>query len=208
MYIDDRVLKKINNECSYYYTVYEHARTVVVVGRSCKPEEDVHVDRCRTDHVPILRRIGGGGTVVLTKGIIVVSVSGKTSLHFHLQEHMNAVNRAIVNAIAYFRVKNLSTKGISDITMSNKKILGSSLHRKKDIVLYQGSLLLNPDLTLFERYMKHPQKEPDYRNGRTHSDFITSLWEEGYKIDKMELISALEDELSLGPPWASLKPVN
>ncbi len=173
-----------------------------MLGRSCKLEEDVYIERCRTDHIPVLRRMGGGGTVLLTEGVIVISLAGNTTLPFHLREHMNSVNSMIIQTLKEFHVKNLSVKGISDIVLGNKKICGSSLHRKRDTILYQGSLLLCPDIQIFDRYLKHPKKEPDYRNGRKHQDFITSLWEEGYRIDKEDLISALKHDFSKKIPWS------
>ncbi len=43
---------------------------------------------------------------------------------------------------------------------------------------YQASLLVNPDLSLFERYLYYPPREPSYRRGRPHREFCTSLTEE------------------------------
>jgi lipoate-protein ligase A len=108
----------------------------------------------------------------------------------------------IIQTLKEFHVKNLSIMGISDIVLGDKKICGSSLHRKKDTLLYQGSLLLGPDIQIFDRYLKHPMKEPDYRKGRKHQDFITSLWEEGYRIDKQDLISALKSTFAQKIPWS------
>ncbi len=206
MYIDNRVLSKLTSVCDYCYVVYEQEKPEVILGRSRKPEKDVYVERCRADSIPVLRRIGGGGTVLLNPGVIVISVGGRTHLPFHLREHMTAVNVTIISALSLLGIEELAIKGISDIAIGNKKILGSSLYRKKDTVLYQGSLLLNPDLKLFERYLKHPEKEPDYRQGRPHRAFLTSLWNEGYRFDAQTIISVLNRELERGAPWGTLNP--
>jgi len=47
-------------------------------------------------------------------------------------------------------------------------------------LLYHAVLNLGEPASTFERYLKHPSKEPDYRKGRSHSDFVTSLKEKGY----------------------------
>lgn len=204
MYIDDQVLRGLDAECRYSFLVYEPLQTEVVLGRSCKAQEDVKVARCREDGIPILRRAGGGGTVVLCPGILVISVAGSTKVPFALREHMEAVNESIVSSLGDLGVYSLSMLGISDIAIENRKILGASLHRRKDIVLYQGSLLVRPEMQLFERYLTHPKKEPDYRKLRSHEDFMTSLFLEGYEIEISTLKKRVEAELRKGPPWASL----
>lgn len=205
-YIDERVLELIRRGNDYACLVYEARRTEVVLGRSGKAEDDVLLDQCTRDDVPIHRRAGGGGTVVLSRGVVVISIAGKTALAYHLKEHMNAVNRAVIKALQKLDVKNLSIQGISDITIDDKKILGSSLHRKKDLVLYQGALLVNPQLDLISRYLRHPKKEPEYRGGRAHSEFITSLYREGYRIDIDHLIALLKKELTRNKPWPLARP--
>jgi lipoate-protein ligase A len=204
MYIDDRVLDKISETCRYTFSVYEHERTVVVLGRSCSVDQDVYVRRCIEDGVPVLRRLGGGGSVVLCRGVLVVSAAGETQAAFRLREHMNAVNIALIRVLEDFGVKALALQGISDIACGEKKICGSSLHKKRNVVLYQGSLLLNPDLSLFERYLKHPPREPDYRQGRPHETFVSSLHREGYRIDKKQLVGNLEKALAKQNPWSVL----
>ncbi len=200
-HIDDRVLRHIRNGSDYACEIYEAQQTEVVLGKSGKAEDDVHLEKCTQDHVPVHRRAGGGGTVVLCRGVIVISVAGRTTLAYHLKEHMNAVNRAVIKTLKHFGIKDLSIRGISDIAIGDKKLLGSSLHRKKDLVLYQGSLLVDPPLDLIAGYLCHPQKEPDYRRGRLHTDFITSLYSEGYRVDKTGLIKVLKRELTERCPW-------
>lgn len=204
MYIDDRMLKKVKDHNSYHFLVYEPSKTEVILGRSCKEADDVNVENCQEDNITVLRRAGGGGTVVLSQGIIVISVAGISRVKYFLKEHMITINERIISALRYFGVEGLSIKGISDIAIGDRKILGSSLYRRKDIVLYQGALLVNPDMSIFERYLKHPKREPDYRMGRPHRDFITSLYKERYEIPKSKIAESLEIRLGQGPPWISL----
>jgi len=43
MYIDDRVLKRIEEGSDYWIEVYEQQTLEIVLGRSREPERDVHI---------------------------------------------------------------------------------------------------------------------------------------------------------------------
>lgn len=200
-YIDDLVIDRMVQGSEYACEIYEGHRVEVVLGRSSKIEEDVMVETCADDGIPLSRRRGGGGTVILSPGILILSIGGRSTLQYHLREHMNAVNRIIVDTLEQLGVDSPVIRGISDITLGMKKILGSSLYRRKDLVLYQGSLLVNPDLSLMKRYLKQPRKQPAYRKDRSHEDFVTSLHNEGYEIPKVEIIDKLREAFIEGSPW-------
>ena len=200
-YIDDLVIDRMVQGSEYACEIYEGHRVEVVLGRSSKIEEDVMVETCADDGIPLSRRRGGGGTVILSPGILILSIAGRSTLQYHLREHMNAVNRIIVDTLEQLGVDSPVIRGISDITLGMKKILGSSLYRRKDLVLYQGSLLVNPDLSLMKRYLKQPRKQPAYRKDRSHEDFVTSLHNEGYEIPKVEIIDKLREAFIEGSPW-------
>ena len=200
-YIDDLVMDRMVQGSDYACEIYKAHRIEVVLGRSSKIEEDVMVETCADDGIPLSRRRGGGGTVILSPGILILSIAGRSTLQYHLREHMNAVNRIIVDTLEQLGVDSPVIRGISDITLGMKKILGSSLYRRKDLVLYQGSLLVNPDLSLMKRYLKQPRKQPAYRKDRSHEDFVTSLHNEGYEIPKVEIIDKLREAFIEGSPW-------
>jgi lipoate-protein ligase A len=200
MYIDMLVLDRLDGSAGHAVAAYPVRKTEVVLGRSTSLEE-VHADRCRADRVPVLRRAGGGGVVVLSPGMVVISVAGTSGIPFCLREHMNLVNRRVMAALEGLGVGDLSLRGISDIALGDRKLLGSYLYRRRDLVLYQGSLLVNPDLGLIDRYLKHPRTEPDYRRGRPHADFLTSLRRQGYTLTPGQVAAEILEVLGRSNPW-------
>jgi lipoate-protein ligase A len=86
----------------------------------------------------------------------------------------------------------VSHRGISDLAIGEKKILGTSLYRRRLILFYQGSLLVSGDLSLFTRYLAMPTRVPDYRAGRGHEEFCTTLAKEGHALGARSVIAALE----------------
>jgi lipoate-protein ligase A len=55
------------------------------------------------------------------------------------------------------------------------KFSGNAQRRKKHFLLFHGTLLLNFDLALIDKFLRMPSKEPDYRQGRSHKTFLTNL---------------------------------
>ena len=49
-------------------------------------------------------------------------------------------------------------------------------------MLYHGTLLYDFDISLVERLLAHPPREPQYRAGRGHADFIANLPTTGQQV--------------------------
>ncbi|MCR4398029.1 MAG: hypothetical protein NUV93_03605, partial [Firmicutes bacterium] len=81
------------------------------------------------------------------------------------------------------RPGSLAVRGLGDVCMGDRKILGSSFYLKRRVGLYQASLIVLDFRDEVSRYLRHPSREPDYRAGRPHSEFITSLEQEGGPTD-------------------------
>src|SRR5438309_1902620 len=54
--------------------LWEWQQSAVVLGSGCRLIEDVEVEVCRQDEVPIWRRASGGGTVLLGSGCLCFSL--------------------------------------------------------------------------------------------------------------------------------------
>ncbi len=91
--------------------------------------------------------------------------------------YFRLLNQALIDSLAthWYELKSLSQNGISDIVAGDKKIAGTSLFRSRNYLLYQASVLINLDLELVKKCLAHPTKEPSYRQGRKHEDFLAGL---------------------------------
>ena len=178
--------------------VYEQLDTEVVHGPSFHINEEVFIDRCEKDNVPITARRGGGGTVVLSPGILVIiAVSKKNSDREGPKDVFRRVHDVIIPTLRKIGLDGAEPAGISDLAVNNKKILGSSLYlgSKPPLFYYQSSLMVSNDLSLLDRYLRHPPREPSYRKGRGHGDFCTTLKELGGCVDMSELAGLIRVDL-------------
>ena len=168
----------------------------VVLGRAT-PVRDVYVGRCVADGVPVYRRKGGGGAVVLAPGMLVISTCFSFSSRPDATMLISGLAETIIQALTAYgqksgsRVQGLSIRGFGDVCIGDRKIVGSSLYFGKDLALYQASLLVRDSAGIINRYLDRPSAEPEYRRGRTHDQFVTSLEQENIPADSGALTREL-----------------
>jgi len=182
--------------------LYEPADVTVVLGAGRRAEEDVLEAQAAADGVAVRRRRGGGGTVVLTPGQAVLALVTEVASAFRNREYFRAINDWVREALAGLGIEAsiLEDRGISDLAIRERKILGTSLYRRRRILFYQGSLLVENDPALFDRYLRFPSRVPDYRRGRGHSEFCTTLALEGYSVTVARVMESLERVLQARLP--------
>lgn len=152
----------------------------IILGASNRADIALNIENVKQDNITVLKRPSGGQTVMLTPNNLIVAVVFHQPKELQPKDVFDQINSLIISVLEKEEIHNLSMKGISDIAIDGKKISGSAIYRKKDVLLYHAVINIGEPATTFERYLKHPTKEPDYRNGRKHSDFVTSLKEIGY----------------------------
>ncbi len=166
----------------------------MVLGAGRRAEDDVDLDSVRKDGVPVRKRRGGGGTVVLSPGQVVLAVVTEVSSPFHNREYAAALGGWFVEALesAGADPSSIVPRGISDLAVGDRKILGSSVYRSRGLFFYQGSLLVSIDVALFSRYLRYPSRVPAYRRGRDHGAFCTTLHEQRMGVSVPDVLRALE----------------
>lgn len=183
---DEQALRLFEEEKQELFWVYEPQEISVVLGRGSK-EKEIKIEACLQDGITLWRRKGGGGAVVLAPGMLIITVVLRSRSKVYPSYWLQALGKEWCRVLRNLGVTEASVKGYGDVCLGERKILGSSIYNRGDIILYQASLLVNCPLELIPRYLHHPPREPDYRRGREHLDFVTSLERAGYNI-KLSLL--------------------
>ena len=171
-------------------------KSYIVLGASNNAKDAVVEESTLRDNISVLKRRTGGQTVMLTSNNIIISAVITDESVMKPKEVFNRFNDLIIGAIGKNHTVKFSTRGISDIAMGEKKILGSSMYRGKEKLFYHAVLNFDEPSTTFQKYLKHPSNEPDYRKGRMHHEFVTSLKETGYTESIYHLKEKLHEALS------------
>jgi lipoate-protein ligase A len=151
---------------------YIHPETAVVLGRGSDPARELHIDACLADRVPIYRRRGGGCAVVLDPGNLVVSVALPLPGLGGIRAAYDRMTEWLIETLARCGAAGVRREGASDLARADRKLGGACIYRRRDLLLYSTTLLVAPDIDKVERYLQHPPREPQYRRGRTHREFM------------------------------------
>lgn len=147
----------------------------VVIGRGGKPDLELDLEAIRADAAPVYRRRGGGCAVVLDPGNLLVSAAAPMAGVGGVTSAFTAFTGWVTGGLAAVGIPGVTGAGVSDLVLDDRKVGGSCIYRTRGLVYYSTTLLVEPDLSLIERYLPHPPREPGYRRGRIHRDFMGTL---------------------------------
>lgn len=165
---------------------WEPRETFVVVGYANKVAMEVNVAACEAKGIPIFRRCTGGGTVVQMRGglnyslILRIDEAGETRNITSANQFIMEKNRAAMATLAGdSKIQNskskIAVRGHTDLCLGEVKFAGNSQRRRKNFLLFHGTLLLDCDLALISELLLMPSLQPDYRASRPHKEFVTNL---------------------------------
>jgi len=154
--------------------VWEWPGPAVVLGAGCRLAEDVDEAACAADGVPVLRRSSGGGTVLLGPGCLLYTLVLDQERDPALAE-IRPSYRFILGRVAAALGADVAQEGISDLALAGRKFSGNAQQRKRRYLLHHGTLLHAFDLGRVGRYLRPPPRQPEYRSGRPHADFLLNL---------------------------------
>jgi lipoate-protein ligase A len=167
-------------------------RVEVVLGSGSDPARELRVEACRDDGVAVLRRRGGGCAVVLDPGNVVLDVGLPIEGLGGIRTWFDRISAWLVDELAAIGIAGVEQHGVSDLVLDDRKIAGSCMHRSKGVMHYSVTFLVEGDVDLIERYLRHPPREPEYRRGRRHREFVRRLAEHPGAWTAAALAEALE----------------
>jgi lipoate-protein ligase A len=150
-------------------------RLTVVVGRAVDIASEVDVERCERLDIPIVRRPSGGRSVVIGPGTVQYTFA----LPYRLSAELGGIssskrfcNRLLLGGLADSRVAEDES---GDLLVGDRKVGGLAIKRGRDAMMLHGTLLACADIDAVASLLRHPLREPPYRRGRSHADFLLNL---------------------------------
>ena len=172
---DDSLIQGVRETDRPRWNLYQPAMTMVVVGRNSRLEQEVDLERCTGLGLPIYRRYGGGCSVVLDPGNIVVSIVFPTAALVSSRLYFARATQWVIDGLQDIGVTQVRCDGISDLVVGDRKIGGSCIYQTKSFVYFSTTILVQPDFSIIAACLRHPPREPVYRNGRSHEAFLMGI---------------------------------
>jgi lipoate-protein ligase A len=183
---------------------WEPENYFTVVGYSNHVQKEVNVAACEQEKIPIFRRCSGGGTVLQGPGCLnyslIAPIEENGPLHsitsanrFIMERNRESLKKLLARSGRRGEAKEsqslvtsaptIEVRGHTDLSLGPRpstldpalKFSGNAQRRKKHFLLFHGTFLLRFDISLMERFLRMPSLEPDYRQSRSHKDFLTNL---------------------------------
>lgn len=158
--------------------IWESAVPFVVLGLSNHVSAEVATAVCAQRGIPILRRVSGGGTVVQGPGCLsyaltlLIPETGPLATITGTNRHLMEIHRA---ALENLLGEPVAVRGHTDLETGGRKFSGNAQKRGRRALLFHGTILYAADLELINRLLRHPSREPDWRDRRAHAEFIGNL---------------------------------
>lgn len=178
--------------------IWESPQRLVVLGRSSRIDEEADRAACRRLDVPILRRNSGGAAIVAGPGCLMYAVA----LSYERRPALRSVDQVhcfVLNTIARgLRTlgADVSIRGTSDLALGERKFSGNSLRCRRNAVLYHGTLLYDFHLQLATDCLRTPPRQPEYRAGRGHREFIVNL-----PLGREQIVAAVRKAWNAERAW-------
>ncbi len=157
--------------------LWEPAEPMVVVGRASQVEQEVRRDECARRGIPVFRRSSGGAAIVTGPGClmyaVVLSYENYPHLHMIEQAHRFVLERLLEGLRPL--TPDMQRCGTSDLAIHGRKVSGNSMRARRTHLLYHGTLLYDFALDLIQACLKTPPRQPEYRAGRDHHEFVSNL---------------------------------
>jgi lipoate-protein ligase A len=212
-------VEKNKSDDEVYLVFYENS-DAVILGKNLVKTSEVYGHKKLP---PVIRRASGGGSVVHFHGNLNYGLIVNTKTHPQFAS-ISCSYAAILSCVAksLYDAKNCNIKnggklivkpgGISDLCVEDsrgsRKISGNSQARKKNWLLHHGTILYDAkNISKISQFLRHPPKEPDYRKGRPHKDFLITYlpYKPRSRLIK-NIVRGFASEISSTPRMMSITP--
>jgi len=164
---------------------WEPKETFVVVGYANQAAREVDLEACGAGGVAVYRRCSGGGTVLQGPGCLnytlILQIDGDqrppkepralssitVTNRFILERHCAALEKVVKAAVVI--------QGHTDLVTGGLKFSGNAQRRQRKCLIFHGTFLLQFDIARIGKFLRMPSKQPDYRQNRSHADFLANL---------------------------------
>lgn len=164
----------------------------IVLGLSNKPSEHLHFNSL--GKTPVIRRFTGGGSVIADHNTLFVTLIDNSSQRLYPEEILRYGLSIYKQVIPGLKLEH------NDYVINDQKVGGNALYIRNNRWLLHTSFLWDFS-SKWMNLLKSPPTAPEYRKGRAHQDFLTTLKKQNIckkrMIDKLESVLEIQSYMDL-----------
>jgi lipoate---protein ligase len=184
--------------------LYTYRSYCALVGRFQNVKNELRVEFCRENNIPINRRATGGGAIIMGDdqlGIALTLPAHVEDTYSRAREMMGMFSEGLVRGLSHFGIEAHFHRK-NDIVVNGKKIVGLGIHRaSSDGLLFHASVLVDLDVPFMLRVLNTPFEKISDKEISTITERLTTVRRETnlpISVDQVREAIAHEYEVSLG----------
>ena len=164
---------------------YQHC---ALVGRFQTIENELNLNYCVENKIPVNRRPTGGGAIIMGEdqlgvALVIPEKSGET--YASVRERMAQFSQGIISGLATLDIQ-VEFRRKNDLEVNGKKIAGLGLHKTSTGgLLFHGSLLVGLDVPFMLNVLKTPFEKISDKEIATVSERTTTIRRELFESSRL-----------------------
>ena len=152
-----------------------------LVGRFQTIENELNLNYCVENKIPVNRRPTGGGAIIMGQdqlGVALVIPGKSDETYAHVRERMAQFSQGIISGLATLGIE-VEFRRKNDLEVNGKKIAGLGLHKTAtNGLLFHASLLVDLDVPFMLNVLKTPFEKISDKEISTVSERTTTVLRE------------------------------
>lgn len=167
--IETKLLDYVTNDNLILF-LWQNEKTVVI-GQNQNPLSECKTELLKADGIKIARRLSGGGAVFHDIGNL-----NFTFLCSSENCDLKKQSEIIKTACAFAGI-DAEISGRNDILVGKRKFSGNAFYNSKNKTFHHGTLLINADLSMMDRYLTPPKAKLESKGVKSVTSRVINLAE-------------------------------
>jgi len=178
---------------------------LVCIGYHQELESEIDLEYCERNRIPIVRRILGGGAVILDSGqqfYQLIASRNNPTIPYGVEDAYAKILAALVRAYRALGIP-AEYRAINDVQVRGKKISGNGATVLDDVLIMTGNMILDFDYDTMCNVLKVPSEKFKDKLVRNLREWVTTIRKEIGTLPSLDdlkkiLRESFEEELSIG----------